>query len=111
MEELARRFRVEAGQREGLRYPRELRQLAVQYASSAVGLSRRQIAAALGLNEATLVRWQRSEPAGRCVPAALHEVVVVDQAGRNRPVLVMPSGVRVEGLSVGELVSMLEALG
>lgn len=111
MEELARRFRQEAGQREGLRYSQELRQLAVQYAASTVGLSRRQIAAALGLNEATLIRWQGSEPVARCAPAALHEVVVVDQAGRSQPVLVMPSGVRVEGLSVGELVSMLEALG
>lgn len=111
MEDLARRFRVEAGRREGLRYPQQLRQLAVQYAAAAAeASSRREIASALGLSEATLIRWQRSEPVTGCAPA-LHEVVVVDQAGRSQPVLVMPSGVRVEGLSVGELVSMLEALG
>ena len=75
MEELARRFRVEAGRREGLRYTQQLRQLAVQYAAAAAGLSRREIAAVLGLNAATLIRWQRSEPEARGVPAALHEVV------------------------------------
>lgn len=112
MEELARRFRLEAGRRGGLRYPRELRQLAVQYAAAAAeALSRREIASALGLSEATLMRWQRSEVVARWGPAALHEVIVVDQAGASRPVLVMPSGVRVEGLSVGELVSVLECLG
>ena len=57
MEELARRFRREAERRLGLRYPHELRQLAVEYATkaSAQGASRREIAESLGLNEATLL--------------------------------------------------------
>ena len=42
---------------------------------------------------------------------ALHEVVVVERAGMRSPVLVMPSGARVEGLSVSDLVAVLEALG
>jgi hypothetical protein len=45
------------------------------------------------------------------VEAALHEVVVVESAvALDRPVLVMPSGVRVEGLSERELISILAAL-
>jgi len=111
MEELARRFRRGAEQRGGLRYSPELRQLAVEYATqaSAQGASRWEIAESLGLSEATLVRWQQGiRVAG---PGALHEVVVVERAPASAPVLVLPSGVRVEGLSVPDLVMVLEALG
>ena len=111
MEELARRFRRGAEQRRGLRYSPELRQLAVEYATqaSAQGASRLEIAESLGLSEATLVRWQQGT--GAAGPAPLHEVVVVERAPGHAPVLVMPSGARVEGLSVPELVMVLEALG
>lgn len=111
MEELARRFRRGAERRGGLRYCPELRQLAVEYAAIAAtqGASRREIAESLGLSEATLARWQQgTEAVG---PASLHEVVVVERAHCSRPVLVMPSGARVEGLSVPELMRVLEALG
>jgi hypothetical protein len=43
-------------------------------------------------------------------PLAIHEVKVVS-AEPGRPVLVMPSGVRVEGMRLDELVSILTALG
>jgi transposase-like protein len=109
MDEQVRRFRLEAGRRQSLRYSQELRQLAVQYATTVGGsMSRREIAAELGLNEQTLTRWLRGKVARS---AALHKVVVVEPVGAGRPVLVMPSGVRVEGLSVLELVSILEVLG
>jgi hypothetical protein len=111
MEELARRFRRGAEHRRGLRYSQELRQLAVDYATmaSAQGASRREIAESLGLSEATLVRWQQGT--GAAGPAPLREVVVVERAHASAPVLVMPSGMRVEGLSVPDLVVVLEALG
>lgn len=110
MDDLARRFRRSAEQRTGLRYPQELRQLALEYAAKAMerGENRREIAAALSLSEATLLRWQETETVG---PAALHEVVVVERAGGGGPALVTPSGIRVEGLSVRDLVMILEALG
>jgi transposase-like protein len=111
MEELARRFRRGAEHRQGLRYPQELRQLAVKYATqaSAQGTSQREIAESLGLSEPTLVRWQQGD--GAAGPAPLHEVVVVERAHASHPVLVMPSGARIEGLSVADLVMVLEALG
>jgi len=111
MEELARRFRREAEHRQGLRYSPELKLLAVQYATmaSAQGMSRRQIAESLGLSEPTLVRWQ--EELGAAGSAPLHEVVVVERAHGSSPVLVMPSGARVEGLSVLDLLTILETLG
>ena len=111
MEELARRFRRGAEHRQGLRYSQELRHLAVEYATlaSAQGASRREIAGSLGLTEATLIRWQQG--AGAAGPAPLHEVVVVERAQASKAVLVMPSGARVEGLCVADLVMVLEALG
>jgi transposase-like protein len=111
MEELARRFCRGAEHRRGLRYSPELRQLAVEYASlaSAQGASQREIAESLGLSEPTLVRWQQG--AWAAGPTPLHEVVVVERAHASNPVLVMPSGARIEGLSVVDLVRVLEALG
>lgn len=108
MDELARRFCRQARERDSLRYPPGLRHVAVQYAAAAErgGKSRRQIAEALGLCEATLARWRR-EPVEA---AEIHEVKVT-VAEASGLVLVMPSGVRVEGLRLGELVSVLGALG
>jgi hypothetical protein len=109
MQELARRFRRGAQERAGLRYSRQLRQVALDYAelARAQGQGQREIAEALELPEATLTRWQKA----RGDSVALHEVVVVDRPQVGQLVLVLPSGARVEGLSVPELVSVLEALG
>jgi len=61
MEEWLHRFRQAASEREGLRYPQSLRQLALEYATVAAnrGGSRREIAASLGLPEVTRSRWQK----------------------------------------------------
>src|SRR5258708_3591167 len=112
MEELARRFCRQGGERSGLRYSKESQQLALTYARAAErsGRSRQEIAAALCLSQATLFRWLQG--GSQAAPIPLHEVVVVEsgEAACSR-VLVMPSGVRVEGLSLAEVVSVLEALG
>src|ERR1700724_2206212 len=106
MEELVQQFRREASQRAGQRYSAELRRTAVEYAqwASRAGRSGGQIAGALGLPAVTLERWRRSR-----VPASqIHEVKVVGGGGEaTRLVLVMPSGVRVEGLRIEELVEIL----
>jgi hypothetical protein len=91
MDEVARRFRRQAQEREGLRYPHELRQVAVEYAQAAEGpgQARREIAAVLGLSLATLSRWLVDQ-----VPRSpLHEVVVVEsEVTAGALVLVTPSG-------------------
>ena len=109
MDELARRFARAAKERRGLRYSPALRQLALEYARTAEvgGRTRRQVAESLGLSEVTLCRWQRA----RATAAPVHEVVVVGAEAKASVVLVMPSGVRVEGLTVRELVTVLGALG
>lgn len=107
MEELARRFRRAAEKRSGLRYGNELRQQALQFVemARAQGWSHQEIADSLDVNAATLSRWQTMAIG---TAPSLHEVVVVESGG---PVLVMPSGARVEGLSLAELISVLAGLG
>ena len=111
MEDLVERFRLGAAQKEGPRYSRSLRQMALEYMAlaSAQGVSQGEIAASLGVPKETLRRWQQKEE--RPQGTALHEVVVVDRGLRGGPVLRMPSGAWVEGLSVSELVTVLESLG
>ena len=109
MEDLVGRFRLEAAQKVERRYSRSLRQAALEYMAlaSAQGASQREVAARLGVAEATLSRWLQQE---RRPGSAVHEVVVVDHDRGEGPVLRMPSGAWVEGLSVSELVTVLEAL-
>lgn len=113
MEELAERFRQEARGRTGRIYSQELRQLAVEYAGLAKerGHLRGRIAKRLGVSETTLVEWLRCVQAGGSVNLVLHEVSLVEEVLPSRPVLVMPSGIRVEDLSARDLVAILGALG
>ncbi len=113
MEDLAARFCRGAKERPGLRYSKELRQLAVEYARQAVvqGQSLRLIAERLGLSEWSLSRWlRRNVESGESHSLRVHEVRVTEKALVSQPVLVMPSGARVEGLSMRELVEILGAL-
>ena len=115
MEDLAGEFCRGSEARPGLRYSPELRQLAIKYAQQAraQGHSWRRIAARLGLSDWSLGDWLRrkQEPsAGQSL--RVHEVKLTEPTVETRqPVLVMPSGARVEGLSLGDLVALLRALG
>jgi hypothetical protein len=115
MDELARRFCRAARERRGVRYPSGMKRLALEYAAAAErgGRTRRQIAQSLGLCEATLVRWQRPAResgeirAVRVMAVAPRQGAAEACAVASGPVLVMPSGVRVEGLGLDELARLL----
>jgi hypothetical protein len=115
MEELARRFCKAAQARRGVRYPSGMKRLALEYAAAAEreGRTRRQIAQSLGLCEGTLVRWQRPGTesgeihAVRVMAVAPRQGTEAPCAVASGPVLVMPSGVRVEGLGLDELARLL----
>jgi hypothetical protein len=81
--------------------------LAVEYAVAAEhgGAGQLEIAETLGLSKATLYRW-RSGP----LAAEMREVRVVAERGGG-PILVMPSGARVEGLTLEDLARLLAAIG
>jgi hypothetical protein len=114
MEDLAERFCREAKERRGLRYTKELQQVALEYArqSKAQGHTRRRIADRLGLSEWSLARWLRRDlEAGDRPVLRVHEVKLREpKSATSQPVLVMPSGARVEGLSMSDLVVLLGSL-
>lgn len=109
-------------------YARALRRDIEEHAviRRAEGESYNQIAAELGMASATLVNWckkssSKTEPAGRPIgfrPVVMRNddeppVDVVDQGALEpaaQPVVVLPSGVRVEGISLDELPGFLGRL-
>ena len=97
----------------GRGYAEELRQLAIEYARQAreEGHGRRWVAKRLGLSGGTLLSWLRgSVEVGADRPLRVHEVKLTEPAAAaSQPVLVMPSGARVEGLSMSDLVTLLGA--
>jgi hypothetical protein len=115
MEELAEEFCRGSEARPGLRYSSELRHLAVEYAQQAraQGHSWRRIAVRLCLSDWSLGDWlRRSQESDGGRTLRVHEVKVTEPTVEaSRPVLVMPSGARVESLSMGDLVALLRALG
>lgn len=110
-------------------YSRELRTDIKAHAASRVyqGASYKQVAKELGLAEATLLSWckdaaakkaRESQPMGfRAVEVRAqrdHEPGSESSSCRtkptSRPVVVLPNGIRVEGLSVEELPNLLARL-
>jgi transposase-like protein len=97
----------------GTRYPEDLRAEVVTLARAgrAAGRSLSSLARAVGLSVPTLTGWLRRQGPGR-----LRRVTVVASprpaiVAPPRPlVLVTPQGVRVEGLDVTTLVTMLRML-
>lgn len=116
MDARARRFR-EAARREnrgqirrGVRYSRELRRAAVEYAGrrEAQGARRAAIALELGVSPLTLMRWLRDEGRPGFRKVTLREARVESSA--RTAVLTTPAGFRVEGLDVADLAALLRAL-
>lgn len=97
----------------GRGYPKTLRERVVAYTrrATAVGRSRADVADALGLSLATLTRW-----ASPAVPAAptFRPVVVATEPARavatGGVAVVLPGGVRVEGLSVEQAAELCRRL-
>lgn len=98
----------------GKRYPEELRQLAVGFATEAraAGWSGSRIARRLGVSWATVERWCATQPVVDFRGGLMREVVVHDavRSTEQHPVLVTPEGYRIEGLRREELIEILVAL-
>jgi transposase-like protein len=94
--------------RKALRYPAKLREAVVEFVRGerSRGTSLISLADALDLPINTLSRWcEKYERGSRLAP-----VEVVSGGPADGPVLVTPSGHRVEGLSVESLFQLLERL-
>ena len=109
------RHALRTAHREGVgrAYPKTLRQRVVACAqrAAAAGRPRADVADALGLSLATLVRW--AQPVPPATPALRPVVVAPEpaQAGAAGGVaVVLPGGVRVEGLSVEQAAELCRRL-
>ena len=104
----------EAGRR---RYPRAVKEgvLALLEVEGA-GWTQARLAAELGLNQATVSNWRKTKKnplqvLGKCRPVRLarEEEASDVHAGHGRA-LVLPSGIRVEGLGLDELLELVREL-
>jgi transposase-like protein len=117
LQRLYERVRRELGEvrTSGSRYPDELQREAVECLQEGLeqGLSIRQMAAKSGISSPTLRGWLRSCTGGlRAVEVMAEEPVVSSRAGERRDrVLVSPRGLRVEGLELEEIATLLRVLG
>lgn len=94
----------------GCRYPAELRIAVARQVRAwrSQGESWAAISRELGLPSLTLQRWLESEN-----PAGFRPVVVGSEDGRDpdaKPVVVLPNGIRIEGLGMPDLVAFVRAL-
>jgi transposase-like protein len=112
--ERVRRELVEGG-KPSTRYSEDLRREAVACFEEGLeqGLSRREISAALGISKPTLRSWSRSTSGGlRPVEILAGAPAARSRAGEKPArVLVTPGGLRVEGLELEEIATLLRVLG
>lgn len=116
--ERLRRALRERAPGQGKRYPAELRARAAAWVKRrrAEGMGWGLLGAELGVRWETLRSWCRTETAP---PRKLARVTVVkerrrhgdDSPERTLAVVVSPSGYRIEGLALADIVSLLRALG
>ena len=99
----------------GTRYSSVFRTAAAAHAHAEVraGVAVARIARDLGLRPKTLTLWMRRMPASQLRPVGVERPVpmsTVVTTVEARPVLVTPSGVRVEGLDLDGIVQLMRAL-
>jgi hypothetical protein len=98
--------------RSQVRYPEPFRRAVVKLARQrrGQGPSVTDLAQALGVSEPTLAKWLRPTTPPRLRPVALVSAPAPVLAAAAHPVLITPSGVRVEHLDRETLVAVLQAL-
>lgn len=109
------RHALRSAHREGVgrAYPKTLRERVVAYVrkTASAGRSRADVADALGLSLATIARW--AQPTAPAAPA-FRPVVVAPELARavvsGGVAVVLPGGVRVEGLSVEQAAELCRRL-
>ncbi len=117
MDEKIRRLRADARRlaqgkpRSQVRYPDAFRRAAVTVArrQQQLGGSVMRLAREIGVSEPTLTKWLRLPSSGLRPVAVMVGPAPVPPAGGS-PVLILPTGVRVEGLERDALIAVLRAL-
>jgi transposase-like protein len=113
------RVRAHFGERRRTRYPEVLQRSAVAYLGQRKreGADLGQAAAELGVEAATLERWgvrwpedAGAEPTKMMLPVVVATDPAARETGAARLVVHGPRGLRVEGLTVGQIAELMEAL-
>lgn len=100
------------------KYPRAVKEaaLAILEEKRAEGWTQSRLADELGLNQATLSHWRRRALKGNQAVGKIRPVRLVSEAETrgdecaSRRAVVLPSGVRVEGLEMTELLALVKVL-
>lgn len=113
MEEFERKIqglRVRAAERDSMRYPSAFKEDAIDLVVELRerGWTQQAISKAMEIPWATLRRWVEASEQSEELRGGFRPVTVVDTA--DRPALVSPSGWRLEGLTVMELVEVARRL-
>lgn len=97
-------------------YPEALKKALVAFVEkwTREGETQRSLAAKLGINYAMLSGWKRKYKARRTTSVQMRPVCVLDEqtaaAESKQMALVLPSGIRVEGLDFEGLVKLMQVL-
>ena len=94
-------------------YPRKVKEAVVALAEEWCGSGQTQAALVeeLGINEGTLWRWRREMGTSMERRGKVREIQVVeDKKSNSARTLILPNGVRVEGLELDELVVLVREL-
>lgn len=96
----------------GRRYPEQLRARVIGVAQELrrEGRSWTEVAARLGTRVETVRRWCVRADRARA-PARMRAVEVVAEREESRLAIVSPSGIRVEGATVSDVLAVLRAFG
>jgi transcriptional regulator with XRE-family HTH domain len=86
--------------------------LAIAEERKGEGWTQASVAAELGINEAMLSNWKRELRRTRSNLGKLRPVALLDESPQKEVprALVLPSGVRIEGLELGELMALIREL-
>ena len=95
----------------GRRIPAALRARVITWtvARRTRGAGWRELARELGVPAGTLTRWLALRPA-QAPPVALRPVTVLDAPARSPLRLVAPSGLRIEGVTLADVIAILRGL-
>lgn len=95
----------------GRRFPAALRERIIAWtvARRAGGAAWSELARELGVPAGTLKRWLTPRPE-RARQVALRPVAVTDEPVRRPLTLVAPSGLRIEGVTIADVIAILRGL-
>ena len=111
----AAKLRREIGTRQNLRsrLSPELRARCERYAASqvATGGTQKEIASALGVSAMSVQRWLRTTPSTAMVPVRIVATAPPEAPKAGRVIVSTPSGLRIEGLELDALCTLIARFG